>query len=318
LLPQARDAFDFLTLECGFNETDSWLTAQDMVEKLEVGSIGINDLRELIRMADEAYAGRTQTLVVQGEVVEPGTAIAEIREDGRVVTEDGEVLELCERLGFTPEAAKNHGLMDERKAAHFIEKIRSLQNSTVDIIRQAKGYFDRNKTAIQTGMRLYGPMLRDFTEPKLPRYTRDTKNHKAGDLKEHSVPMLTGDVCFRGTGGPSVERKYELDRYCANQLLDLTEEIEALCEARLAALPEPLKSIIRFKWEIKADSKAALKAVKNGASLPGIDILPRHDTDRMMIGTGRKPFSLTKEVEAMTSSLKKLREACTEEESEDA
>jgi hypothetical protein len=123
---------------------------------------------------------------------------------------------------------------------------------------------------------------------------------------------MTGDVCFKKSGGWTIDRKYELDSWCETQVADLVEEIQKLCEKKFATLSEPLKSMIIVDLKVKAKREAALAAAEAGHKIPGVLYLPKHETDRMMIGTDRRPWSLTKLNESLNAALKELKNACTD------
>lgn len=313
LIEKACFAWRYLAVDANWTERDHRLLHNDVLPQLEIGGISKVDMDELVRLADE----HMNPPKVQGEVVEPGTELVRTEAGNLVNLEDGEVLELCERLGFTEAHARNLPAMTQAQAENFVEKIRYLQSSTIDIVNQARRYFVRNMRAIEAGMMFYGAELRRFAEPQLPRYTKDTKTHKAGELKKKSINLLTGDICFRGTGGWTIERKHELDKYCADQLVDLTEQVQALSEEFIAGLPEPLKSIVVIDWKIKADRKKALAAAEAGHQLPGVNYLPKHETDKMMVGINGKPVSLTKPVEDMNAALRAFKSACVATEDDD-
>lgn len=321
LLTAAQDAYDFLTLELKWDERSHSLTHPDMIERLEHGAVSPDDLRTLILLArDEGWVGGdgVDQAVVQGEVVEQTTDLIK-REDGAIVDSfTGEVLSLCEMLGFNEEeAAKVSAGFNDMQAHRFIEKIRFLQTSTETVIGQAEAFVARNKAAIQQGMRLFGGHLRAWAEPRLARYTKDTKTKKKGDFKEKSVPTLVGDICFKATGGWKVSRKWELEKWLAGQLAGLSDEVEELVNERLQALPEPLKSIVTVEFKVKANAKAALKAAQDGAQLPGVEYLPKHELDLMLIGTNRRGWTITKPIETLNKRLKELQIACSEKEDDD-
>lgn len=314
LCSEAQFAFDYLTGVLGWDERSHRLTAPEVRERIAAGSLAPSDLQLLVQLAEEEGWIRE----VEGEVVEGSTSLVRTAEGHIVNAEDGEVVQLCEMLGFTEEMRQNIPAFDQVQAEKFVEKIRMLQSSTIDIMNQARAMFTRNARAIDRGMTLFGPLLRAYAEPLLPRYKKDTKTKKAGDLKEHSVQLLTGDVIFKGSGGWKFERPYEAERWIATQLEPLAEVIQKMTEEYIATLPDddPVKSIAVIDLRFKVDKKAALKAAEAGAKIPGIDYLPKHDTDKMMIGIERRPISLTKHEEPMKKALKVFKNACSQEDAD--
>lgn len=322
LLQNGQCAYDYLTLDLKWDDRNHRLTGPELLDMLEAGAVSKDDLWLLIQLASEnGWEGlpeSEQVEQVQGEVVEPSTDLVK-RDDGVIIDSfTGEVLNLCNMLGFNEEeAAKAAAGFDEKQACRFIEKIRFLQTSTETTIGQAEAIVARNQAAITAGMQFFGHLLRSWAEAKLPRYTKDTKTKKKGDFKEKSVTTLFGDVCFKTGGGVKMARKWEADKWAAEQLRDLNDDVEALVLKRIETLPEPLRSLVKIEFNVKVDRRAAVKAAEAGEQIPGVDRLPKHELQTMLIGTNRKPWSITKPVERLDKRLKELKIACTDKEDDE-
>lgn len=217
------------------------------------------------------------------------------------------------------EASQFH-IDNERAAAWFVDKVRMLQISTEETLKQAASIVKRNLRVINGLMGFYGGELRDWTLEQLPRFK--TGKH-AGELREKSLPLLTdtmtfpGDICLRKTGGAKVVDEFKFEGWKREQLQTAMAYLqEALDKGELPNgdqivdpdYAETYKGCFKIEVKVRWNKTKLMAAVEErGVFVDGVELTEANEAGEIAIGAGRRPWSLNKTKELLTEPLKKLK-----------